>query len=90
MKALILTAGFFAISWMAQAQNLFFRTYGAPGHFNQAADIIQGAENGFLIAGSTGGWGSENGDMVVIRTDSLGNQEWAKVYGTSYAEKAID
>lgn len=90
MKALILTAGFFAISWMAQAQNLFFRTYGAPGHFNQAADIVQGIDNGFLIAGSTGGWGSENGDMVVIRTDSLGNQEWAKVYGTSYAEKAID
>jgi hypothetical protein len=90
MKALILTASFFAISWMAQAQNLFFRTYGAPGHFNQAADIIQGIENGFLIAGSTGGWGSENGDMVVIRTDSVGNQEWEKVYGTSFAEKAID
>ena len=90
MKALILTASFFAISWMAQAQNLFFRTYGAPGHFNQAADIIQGIDSGFLIAGSTGGWGSENGDMVVIRTDSVGNQEWGKVYGTSFAEKAID
>ena len=83
MRALILTVGFFAISWMAEAQNLFFRTYGALGHFNQAADIIAGLDNGFLIAGSTGGWGSENGDMVVIRTDSLGIQEWFKVYGTS-------
>jgi hypothetical protein len=90
MRVLILTVGFFAISWMAEAQNLFFRTYGALGHFNQAADILVGQDNGFLIAGSTGGWGSENGDMVVIRTDSLGIQEWFKVYGTSYSEKAVD
>lgn len=90
MKAAIFILSIFAFSVAAQAQNLFFRTYGAPGHFNQAADIVEGTNNGFLIAGSTGGWGSENGDMVVIRTDSLGIQEWSKVFGTSYSEKAVD
>jgi len=72
------------------AQFFISRTYGAPGTFNEGASIVKTSDGGYLIAGSTGGWGSVNGDVLLIRTDTLGNQLWAKIYGGVYTEKAVE
>ena len=76
---------------MAYSQVGFTNTYGAYGLFNDASDIAVDSEGSVIICGSTGGWGAINGDMAVIKTDSLGNQLWAKVYGDSTTQmgKAI-
>lgn len=72
------------------AQFLISRTYGAPGTFNEGAGVVKTDDGGYLIVGSTGGWGSVNGDVLLIRTDTLGNQLWAKIYGGVYTEKAVE
>lgn len=72
------------------AQFFISRTYGAPETFNEGAGVVKTDDGGYLIAGSTGGWGSVNGDVVLIRTDTLGNQLWAKIYGGVYTEKAVE
>lgn len=72
------------------AQFFISRTYGAPGTFNEGAGVVKTSDGGYLIAGSTGGWGSVNGDVVLIKTDTLGNQVWAKIYGGVYTEKAVE
>jgi hypothetical protein len=38
-------------------------------------------DGGFLIVGASVYLGSPYGDIYVIKTDSLGNQIWAKIYG---------
>lgn len=92
MSRLNLMAGLMLMSSpiLLQAQNLFNRTYGAYGAFNQGAAAMQTSDNGYLILGSTGGWESQNGDMVVIKTDSLGVQQWAKLFGSEYSDQAVD
>lgn len=73
-----------------QAQSVFSQTYGAPEDFNQGAATAETPDGGYLLAGSTGGWGSINGDMAIIKTDSLGNQQWVKLYGSPYTEQAVN
>jgi hypothetical protein len=75
--------------YSAEAQSIFTRTYGAPGSFNEGKSIGLTSDSGYVIFGSTGGWGAVNGDMVLIKTDSSGIQQWAKIYGTDNTEQGI-
>jgi hypothetical protein len=77
------------IVFKIDAQSVFTRTYGAPGSFNEGKSLAITSDSGFALFGSTGGWGAINGDMVLIKTDSLGNQQWAKIYGTNNTEQGI-
>ncbi|MFN5318211.1 MAG: hypothetical protein ACK5CY_05175 [Bacteroidia bacterium] len=89
MKNLKIT--FFLVLSIVQlkAQSVFSRTYGAPEDFNQGVASAETPDGGYLLAGSTGGWGSVNGDMAIIKTDSLGNQQWVKLYGSANTEQAV-
>lgn len=89
-KGQILGFVFLLMGFSVGAQNLFNRTYGAYGAFNQGAAAVEISDKGFLILGSTGGWESQNGDMVVIKTDSLGEQQWFKLFGGAYSDQAAD
>lgn len=62
------------------SQTKFSRTYGAYGAFNQGISMVQHPENGFLLGCSTGGWDTQNGDILLIRIDSLGNEIWKKTF----------
>ena len=87
----ILALLIFIIPFQISAQGLFTRTYGSAGQFNEGKDLCNGQNGDIFLCGSTAGWGAINGDIAVIKTDSLGNQLWAKVYGDSSVEsgKAI-
>jgi hypothetical protein len=79
------------LSWhcSGSSQTLFNRTYGAYGAFNEAKSIQIMPDSGYSVLGSTGGWGANNGDMLLLKTDSIGRQLWAKVYGTTNSDKGI-
>jgi hypothetical protein len=65
---------------VGQSQTFFKRTYGAEGTFNQGLGLCSHAD-GFLICGATGGFGAQNGDGLLIKTDADGNQLWAIATG---------
>ncbi|MBP7808730.1 MAG: T9SS type A sorting domain-containing protein [Bacteroidia bacterium] len=53
------------------------------GGFNNdiGKSIIQLADSGFVIAGYTNSFGAGGYDMLVVRTDKVGNLIWQKTYG---------
>ena len=85
----LITFLFWSISVLIYAQSIFTRTYGAPGSFNEGKSVALTADSGYAIFGSTGGWGAVNGDMVLIKTDTAGIQQWAKIYGSNNTEQGI-
>ena len=59
-------------------------TDGHPSRQYSGASVIQTPDKGFCLGGCGGYMGSNNsykGISEVIKTDSLGNQEWKKSYG---------
>lgn len=81
MVKIVVFITFILCSLIAQSQQLFKRTYGAENTFNQGLGLCNSNDDGFVICGATGGFGAVNGDGLVIKTDSLGNQIWAKAFG---------
>ncbi len=54
------------------------------GHVSQqeAADVKRTADGGYLLVGSTNSYDTEGlRDILVVKTDSLGNEEWSKTLG---------
>ncbi len=90
MKKLICTLIFLQLSYFSlQAQTLFSRTYGAFGEFNVGQSVVSSSDGGYVFLGSSGGWGAVNGDMALVKTDSLGNSLWEHIYGNGFTEQGI-
>lgn len=49
------------------------------GSYSEGSTILQTADNGYIISGSRGNISGPS-DMSIIKTDSLGNFSWGKVY----------
>jgi len=59
---------------------IWSKTYG--GAVNDAAySIRETSDSGFVICGTTYSYGTGNGDIYLIRTDSTGDTLWTKTYG---------
>lgn len=90
MRKFIYTLIFLQLSnFTLQAQSLFTRTYGAFGEFNMSHSVAQSLDGNYLFLGSTGGWGAINGDIALVKTDTLGNIIWTKLYGNDATEDGI-
>jgi hypothetical protein len=82
MRKFIYTLIFLQLNnFSSKAQTLFTRTYGAFGEFNRSHSVAQSFDGNYLFLGSTGGWGAINGDIALVKTDTLGNIIWTKLYG---------
>ena len=71
--------------------NFYFNTYGSTSGDEEMEAVIGTRDSGLLIAGasnsfSTGG----DEDLLMLKTDSLGNLQWAKVYGGAASDMATD
>jgi len=55
-------------------------TYGGADE-DEAASLVETADGGFVIAGTTRSFGAGNRDFWLIKTDSYGNVEWNRTYG---------
>jgi hypothetical protein len=56
------------------------QTYGGIG-YEDASGLLQTADRGFLLAGSTTSYGAGGTDMWVVKVNSYGILEWNQTYG---------
>jgi hypothetical protein len=85
MKKLLYILILFTLSAQAQiakmpADTEFFYTYGGT-NFDEARDIKETPDKGYILAGTTSSFGQGNTSVYMIKTDSLGNHLWSSVQG---------
>lgn len=58
--------------------------YGNSNKISYGNDLQQTLDGGYIISGWTTGWGNTNyTSSFLLKVDSLGNQEWYKIFGGS-------
>jgi len=73
----------------ANGTQQWVKTYGGGGGpTDNAFSIVQTSDGGYAIAGFTHSFGAAGQDFCLIKTDSAGNQTWAKTYGGASDEAA--
>ncbi len=56
-------------------------SYGVPGEPDYATEIVRATDGGYFIAGSSRANIFFKYDMMLVKTDSLGNLQWSKTFG---------
>jgi len=74
--------GLMLSSTLLFSQITFQKTYGGS-LFDSGSDIKLTSDGGFIMSGYGESYSSGNDDYYLIKTDALGNQEWAKSIGYS-------
>ncbi|UCD65034.1 MAG: T9SS type A sorting domain-containing protein [Candidatus Zixiibacteriota bacterium] len=64
---------------------LWSRTFGGTAD-DEGRSVRETSDGGFIICGGTYSWGAGYQDVLIIRTDALGNQVWLKTYGGAGGE----
>ena len=67
------------------AQTSFERTYGGDT-LDAGSSVCQTSDGGYVIVGITFSYGAGNGDVYLVKTDSLGELEWDRTYGGDKAD----
>jgi hypothetical protein len=62
------------------------KTFGGSSD-EKGHSVQQTSDGGYIIAGYTGSYGSGNLDMYLIKTDSSGNLQWQKTFGSTEQEQ---
>jgi len=63
------------------------QTYGTPLH-DRAQYVEQTSDGGYILTGGTGYFEGSGQDILLIKTDTVGNIEWEQTYGGEGNEKA--
>ena len=63
------------------------RTYGGSDSEN-ANDIVQTNDGGYILAGTTWHWSSNEPDFSLLKTDADGYMQWNRTYGGSRWDNA--
>lgn len=69
-----------------QGNKVWDRNYGGSDH-DDAQQMVATADGGYLIVGSTLSFGVGGMDMMLIKTDGNGKQQFFKTYGDVYYDK---
>jgi Secretion system C-terminal sorting domain len=64
----------------ASAQTTFQKVFGGTAS-DEGKSIRQTPDGGYIVAGTTTSYGSGGRDVLVIKTNSLGDTTWTKTYG---------
>lgn len=80
MRGIIIILLFLLSGFSSAQQPRFFHTYGG-GSFDVAQAVVQDADSGYVIAGATSSYNVQGSDMLLFKTDPLGNQLWMKTIG---------
>jgi hypothetical protein len=63
------------------------RTFGGS-LFEDGYNVVQTADSGYLVAGSTKSFGDGNDDAYLIKTDAAGDSVWTRTYGGTNVDQA--
>lgn len=63
----------------------FVKVYGG-GSYDVGRALAQTADDGYVLAGSTGSFELDNGQFMLIRIDAWGTELWRRYYGGIYAD----
>jgi len=66
------------------------QTYGEEEATKYVRPLVQTADGGYALAGSTDAFGAGGSDFWLIKTDSSGNMEWNNTYGGADGDRALD
>ncbi len=61
-----------------------------PGDLNRAFSVIQTFDDGFAFAGSTASMGNGQEDLLIIKTNILGQTEWISTFGGALTDRGYD
>jgi len=67
--------------WSASGEFLGEKIYDNGGTADEAEDIAQSADSGFIIAGTTVPLGQDFKDVWLLKTDSEGDTIWTRTFG---------
>ncbi|MDZ7623107.1 MAG: hypothetical protein U5J96_01485 [Ignavibacteriaceae bacterium] len=70
----------------ANGDTIWTRTYGGA-NYDECGEVKQTKDGGYIILGYTLSFGAGSYDTWWIKTDSLGNTQWAKTFGVNYSER---
>lgn len=74
----------------ANQEVAFVKYYGHVG-VQTATDVIRTTDQGYILLGSTNSYSTrEEMDILVIKTDSLGNELWSSAFGRSAGDVSGD
>lgn len=80
----------FSISFAQSAPDILWaKTFGGD-NMERAYSIQQTIDSGFVIVGCTSSYGVGNFDVWLVKTDTLGNEEWNQTYGGTDDDCAYD
>ncbi len=76
--------GYLGNAWLVKADSLGYhewnRAFGGAD-VDRAHAVQQTADGGYIIAGYTDSYGAGLYDMLLIKTDPAGNQDWLRTFG---------
>lgn len=61
--------------------NFEWEQYYGGGAYDSGSSLLQTEDNGFMMLGWTRSFGAGQRDFYLIKTDSIGNQQWQRTYG---------
>ncbi len=64
------------------------KLYGSYPGSEIGYDLRQSSDKGYVILGNTGYYGNGSEDVLLFRTDSTGELEWARTFGSSMQDDA--
>jgi len=73
------------IKFDTNGNHLWSRTFGIAGYLDIANELIATAD-GYVLAGTTAGFGAGGNDMIVLKYNISGDLIWAKTLGSSGSE----
>jgi hypothetical protein len=78
--------GFIGNAWLVKTDssgNQQWQQYFGGDDADRAYSVQQTTDGGYILTGYTDSFGAGLYDMLLIKTDSLGNSEWLKTFGGS-------
>ena len=78
----------YAAKLSAGGNIIWEKNYGGTA-YDRGKDVIETEDGGLLFAGVSKSYGNGTEDMLLVKTDASGNQQWTKTIATEHHDEAL-